>query len=328
MPQRGDLRFDGVALRRAMQHQPRRERADDHCRAADRRQPGQQKRERQRDEPERPGRLNLRDDVEDRRHEHAADDECGDDEADGDRRGRSDAEERHAFAGGEPGHHGQDDQSHDVIEHRRAEHDLPLRRVELPEVGEHARRDADRRCRERRAGDDGRNHPEPERVSDEIARHEGQDDAHHSHHDGRLSDAHERAQIGVQADLEEQHENPDLGERVHHGVARIEDAEQRRAEQHAGQELTEHRWLIQPLRHLAEQLRREDGRDEHRQKMLERVHFGHGTIPPETRDSALGARRRDAEWPSAESRVSMGITATPLRPRGRCTPRAPRRSPR
>lgn len=66
----------------------------------------------------------------------------------------------------------------------------------------------------------------------------------------------------MQADLEQQHDDADFRQRVDDGIGGLQDAERRPAEQHAGDELAEHRGLTDALRRLAEQSRRENDRDE------------------------------------------------------------------
>jgi hypothetical protein len=78
----------------------------------------------------------------------------------------------------------------------------------------------------------------------------------------------------VQPDLEQQDQHAQLGERVQHRVRRIEDAEHGAAEQHAGEQLAEHRRLPHALHRRAEQL----GRDEQRDEGAEQVREGVGGV--------------------------------------------------
>jgi hypothetical protein len=66
----------------------------------------------------------------------------------------------------------------------------------------------------------------------------------------------------VEADLEEQDEHADLGQRVDHRICGIDHSEHRSAEQDAGDQLSQHRRLADLLRERAEHLRRHQHHDE------------------------------------------------------------------
>jgi hypothetical protein len=62
----------------------------------------------------------------------------------------------------------------------------------------------------------------------------------------------------VEAELEEQDEEAEFAERVHRGVARIDERERAAAEQHTGEQFAEDGRLPEPPRKLAQELRRDD----------------------------------------------------------------------
>ena len=73
----------------------------------------------------------------------------------------------------------------------------------------------------------------------------------------------------MEADLEEQEDDPELAEGVDDRVLRIEQAEGRATEHDAGDELAEHRRLAGALGQLAEQLGGRNDRDQGDEKRLE-----------------------------------------------------------
>jgi hypothetical protein len=75
----------------------------------------------------------------------------------------------------------------------------------------------------------------------------------------------------VQADLEEQDEDADLGEGSDYRVRRIDDGKRRPAENHARDQFAKHTGLAKALRESAKQLRRDDQGDQNTQEMGERM---------------------------------------------------------
>ncbi|HVZ76853.1 MAG TPA: hypothetical protein VG818_02595 [Gemmatimonadaceae bacterium] len=254
--------LDHLPLRQVVQHEPGRERADDHRRARGIRQPRKQERERDCGEPQGAGGLDALDDAEDRRrhahpHEHGHDHECGRDAGNA-----AHAAHRDGVAGDDPSHHGQDHQPDDVVDHGRPEHDAPLARVQAAEFGQHARRDADRRGAQRRAAHQRRHTRDAEHLRGQEPEPERDRHARDSDRSRDAADLHERADVGLEADLEQQQDHADLGHRVDDRIRGVHEPERRATEQHAGHEFPEHCRLAQALRELAEQLGADEDRDQ------------------------------------------------------------------
>ena len=166
-----------------------------------------------------------------------------------------------------PGDHGQDDQPDDVVDDGRPEDDLALGLLQAAEVGEDAGGDADARRRQGRPRDDGDEVREAEETAGPVAQGERQDDADGGHGRRGPADLQELPQVGLQADGEEQQDDPELGEEVDHLDLGIDEPQDRGAEQHAGDELAEDGRLADGLGQGPAELRRAEHDDEEAQEL-------------------------------------------------------------
>jgi hypothetical protein len=148
------------------------ERADDECRAYPLREHRHEERHRERDERERRPLEVAVEQVEERRHREAPHEQCDADEPERRQRQAAHQHRRHVAARDHGTHDREDDEADHVVEHGGAQDHLALAILQPPQVGEHARRDAHRRRRERRAHHEPDEWREPERKAGEVAERE------------------------------------------------------------------------------------------------------------------------------------------------------------
>ncbi len=163
--------------------------------------------------------------------------------------------------GDDAGDDGEDDQPEDVVDHRRAEDDARLPRRHLAEVGEDARGDADAGGAERGADEDVR---QVVLLGQEPGCHAPTEEERRRHpqagdEQARPADREHLAGVGLQSHLEEQQDDPELGEHLQPPVGAEElevvDAEEREvAEDDAEDQLAEDRRLADALEQLAAEL--------------------------------------------------------------------------
>ena len=192
-----------------------------------------------------------------------------------------------AAAGGHPGDDAQDDETEDVVDDRRADDDPGFLGGHAPQIGEDTGGDADGSGGERCADEDrlgdaiGAGNGARVRQVGPVGETEGEGHRHTDGGDGKGcgSDAKHLAQVGFEADLEEQQQHAELGEHVDHLAGRPfgrDDAEDAAAQEDAGHQLAEDGGLADALGELAEEL----GSDEHggdRQEEASDVHAAGAT---------------------------------------------------
>ena len=171
------------------------------------------------------------------------------------------AERVTSLAADQPRDDGEDDQADDVVDHGRAEHDLPLGRFEPSEVRQHARRDADRGRGQRRSG---RRAPGSDRSPERRAPRNPRANGSATPTTATVVAARPTLISAVRSVCSpiwnSSMTTPISAQRGDHRIGRIEKSEHRSTEDHTGEQLAEHGWLTDPLRELAEQLRRENDR--------------------------------------------------------------------
>jgi hypothetical protein len=126
MPDRRGRALDLVPLRDLVQHQAGGERSDNHRGPESLRQPREQKRERQPEETQRVGGSNALEGPEDRRSDESTRDHRDGHEGNCHPRDFADGHYRQRLARHERRDHREDDQSDDVVDHRRPKNDPSL----------------------------------------------------------------------------------------------------------------------------------------------------------------------------------------------------------
>ena len=196
------------------------------------------------------------DGVEERRdHPHPDGQRCRE-EDDRDHQDLDHLSDLHRSRFGEPYDDGQDDEAEDVVGHRRAEHGPRFHRGEGPEVTEDPGADPDARGGERGADEDRLVGAEAEQEADACPGREGHDHADERDGERGPSDRSELPEVHLEADVEEEQDHAQLGEHAQH-VAVAHQAEQRRADQDACDDLPDHGREPDPLRHLGRDLCRD-----------------------------------------------------------------------
>ena len=106
----------------------------------------------------------------------------------------------------------------------------------------------------------------PSALARDITQREGHDHAHHRHRERRRAHLQHLLQVGLEPDLEEEDDHADLGERLDDRLVRVDQPEQRRAEQHAGEQFADHRRLAHALEEVAQQLGQREHCRQHQQQ--------------------------------------------------------------
>ena len=179
------------------------------------------------------------------------------DEPDRDECDLGDADGRHAAFGDDTRDDREDDQTDHVVGDRGTEHGARFDRCERAEVAEHPRSDADARRRQCRADEQCFLTVEAEADARTEARHHRDDHADDCDEEGRAPDGTQIPQVHLEADLEEQQDHAELGEDVQHLVG-LDDPEQRRPDEHSGDDLGDDRREADAIRDLGSDLRRDD----------------------------------------------------------------------
>ena len=251
-----------------MEHDPRREGADDHRRSCAVGQPREQERDGKPDQPDRARGLEATDRGEHRWECALAHEQAGRDEPDGDAGDRRHVPRAHRSAGGERADHAQDDEPEDIVNHGGAENHLAVRSLEEAQITEHARRNSDAGGRESRRAHQRRHGRHVHGVQGQIASGEGKHDAGRGDRASCAAHRPQRLEVGLHPDFEEQDEHADLGEGDHRRVGGIEDPQHRLAEQHTREQFAEHGGLSDALRGVPEHRGGKDRRHERQQKGL------------------------------------------------------------
>jgi hypothetical protein len=269
----------------------------------------------------------------DRPHDAAREEVAGGSGREQERRGLGHDRER--GAGAQPGaaavrgdhaaDHGQHHQAQHVVDDRRAEDHLARARLRDAQVLQHARGDADagggqagaeeHRHQRVRVGQQRPRHPPAER--------ERHDHADQRHQQRRGADARQRAQVGLEADVEQQQQHADLGQHLQRRLVADEREaggavreRQQVADADPDQQLAEHRRLAQPHREQAAELRRQQQRGEPEQ-------HGTGRRPGSEQGVHLRLRSAAAAPGRSRSRRTGGSAAAAAPP---ATGRARRRA--
>ena len=178
----------------------------------------------------------------------------------------------------DPGHHRQNDQPEDVVDHRRAEDDLRLFRLDLSDVFENPGGNADRR------GGQGRTDEHVhERIgvrqkppADSPAEEERNYHADSSDQERGDPDSHHFLDRGLQADLEQKNNHPDLGENFQSYIVfeRLEgvDSDQMQvADYHAQDQFAQDGRLSDTLEEVAPQFGGQQDHDQSEQNLHNRA---------------------------------------------------------
>ena len=168
-----------------------------------------------------------------------------------------DADGRHAAFGDDARDDSEDDEADHVVGDRGAEHSARFDRCERTEVAEHPRSDADARGRQCRADEQRFFAVEAEADAGAEAGRHRHDDADDCDEEGRAPDGTQIPQVHLEADLEQQQDHAELGEDVQDLVG-LDNPEQRRPDEHAGDDLGDDRREADAIRDLGSDLRRDD----------------------------------------------------------------------
>jgi hypothetical protein len=177
--------------------------------------------------------------------------------------------------------------------HRRPQDDLSFPALERTDLRQNTRGDADRGRRQGRADEDRRQRARAERASQGIAAQSRKQHSRHRDQDRGAPDLHELAEIGLQADFEEEEDHADLGENEDL-VRQRHEPDQRRPEDDARQQLAEDRRLSDPLGQLAEELGADQRRREGEEKRADVEGVIHISILTVSLRSCSLARRTGA----------------------------------
>ncbi len=194
---------------------------------------------------------------EQRRRDAQADGSRDHDEPDGDECDLGDADGRHAAFGDDASDDSEDDEADHVVGDRGAEHSARFDRCERTEVAEHPRSDADARGRQCGADEQRFFAVEAEAESGAEAGRHRDDDADDCDKEGRASDGAQIPQVHFEADLEEQQDHAELGEDVKDLVG-LDNPEQRRPDEHTGDDFGDDSREADAIRDLRSDLRRDD----------------------------------------------------------------------
>ena len=138
----------------------------------------------------------------------------------------------------------------------------------------------------------------------DVTERERQRDADGRDREGRGADPEHFLEVGLEPDLEQQEEHAELGEDVHQLGGRPlgrDDAEHAPAQQHAGDELAQHRRLSDALRRSAQNL----GGDQHRGEKEEEA----GDIHPAFgRQEGYGGQRDERDSRAGPPREAAART--------------------
>ncbi len=274
-----DPLLDAVKLLGLGQDEPGRERTNDERRAGTIGQDTQQQQERERRHDQRAANPQPIDQPEEPRGELQSDPQGYEKERD-----RHAEDAQRALQGeGRPGReardHAQDYEPDDVVDHRRTKNHACLQAVQHLEVLEHPPGDPDRGRGEGRAHKDGGRQrvdgrvlvPVPAGPPVQKAQDERHRDTHHRDRGRGGPHPHHRFEIGLEPDLEQQHDDADLGEQPKHRRERVvgadrDDVEKADPEEDPHHELAHHGGLPQTLERLAGKLGGEQHDGEHREK--------------------------------------------------------------
>src|SRR4051794_20820511 len=190
-----------------------------------------------------------------------------------------DGERRQFLAGGSGADNGQQDESEDVVDDGGAEDDLRFIGFHVTEVGENARGDADRGCRQRRAEEDRHGRWIAEEDADARTGDERQRYARDGYRHRGAADGQKTLEIRLQADQKEEQDHAELREKVQHGIVRIDEAESGDADDDATDHFAKDGGLPDALGKLTEkfgggedrQQREEQARDRHDERSLDRT---------------------------------------------------------
>ena len=160
----------------------------------------------------------------------------------------------------------EDDEAEHVVEHGRGEDDAHGAALAVPQFAERAHGDADRRGGERGRHEQRRPRPPAEEQPDQGAGDEGEERAEHGDLDGRDPRLHQLVHVGLEAGHEQQHDDAQLGHGVH-DLARVDQSQQLRPQDGAGEELADHDGQLEALEQVPEQARAGEGEEEHEQRV-------------------------------------------------------------
>ena len=169
---------------------------------------------------------------------------------------------------------GRDRQDHDrqhVVDDRGAEDDPAGPRAQRSEVAQHVRRDADAGGGQGGGEEDGLGQVAARELGGEESAGEGQDDAEGADRQRGDADAQQLMEAGLEAHLEQEQDDADLGEQLRLGVDLV-DAEDGGTGHDAAQDLADDRWLADPAEDLVPDLRRQENREELEQDLGHVIH--------------------------------------------------------
>lgn len=260
------------------------------CRSRQRGEPRHHECEYQPSDAEGAACFDAADEPEYRRYQRTAEDDGADNESDGYATCCGNSAQRQRRAANQAAHYRKNYKPNHVVDHCRAEHDLTFARFELTQVGQRSGGNSDG-CRSQcRACDDGGNRRQSQSDAHRVAQSEWQHDPDKRDCQRRIADLHQRADVGMKADLEQEYEHPQLGKAEQNRVGGIENAEHRTAEDDAGEKLADHCGLTQSLCEHAEQLGGQQQRDEDGEqvgkRMLDHVRRSEVNITP--REKRIG----------------------------------------
>ena len=200
-----------------------------------------------------PAHARLSDEPDEELSEGHARGDRDDEKPDRESRRLQDPERLDRSAGAELRHDGEDDEAEDVVDDRRAEDDLPFPALEDLQLGEHPRGDPDGRRRHRGPDEDRRDRGLAEERRERVAAGERKDHARDGDGRRRAADLEELREVRLEADLEEQQDDPDFGDEQD-ALGQRDEPEHGRSQEHSGQKLAQHGGLSEALRELAQQL--------------------------------------------------------------------------
>ena len=259
---RGELPPDARGRRGATQGDAGRERTHDRGEVRGVGEQGEHQREREGDRHERARRPGPPvDELEDLRTELRPDADREDEERHRDHDDLHDVDHVDGPRGGDPHDDRQQHQAHHVVGHRGAENRAPLDAGQRPQVAEHPGGDAHARGGKRGAEEQGHVARLAEHEPGEDAEDNRDDDADRRDQQRGLPDRPQLRETELEPDLEEQQDHAELGEDGEHLVG-LEQAEDRRPHDDAGDDLADHRGHADALGDLRRDLRRQEDDDD------------------------------------------------------------------